>query len=268
MRIVLGIEYDGSQFCGWQRQTDTKTVQQTLEQAISEVADRSVCIHAAGRTDTGVHATEQVIHFDCSALRDSRAWVMGVNTHLPDSVSVLWAKTVHEDFHARYAAVSRYYRYVILNRSVRPAILNRQVTWMYYALDSVRMQQAASFLEGTHDFSSYRATACQARSPVRTVHQLTVQRQGEFVFIDILADGFLHHMVRNIAGVLIAIGKGEQDIDWTRTILESRDRASGGITAPASGLYLVKVQYDDRYGLNSAVKWPAIGIDSPRNAVE
>ncbi len=268
MRIALGIEYNGSHFFGWQRQTDANTVQQTLEQAISRVADTSVRIHAAGRTDTGVHATEQIIHFDCSTQRDTRAWVMGVNTYLPDSVSVLWAKAVHENFHARHSAISRHYRYVILNRPMRPAILGKQVTWVHRALDSVSMRYAALSLKGTHDFSSYRALACQAKSPVRTVHQLTVYRQGEFIFLDVHADGFLHHMVRNIAGVLIAIGKGEQEVTWAETVLERCDRTLGGVTAPAAGLYLVKVQYDDRYGLNPAVQWPAIGIDFLRNAGE
>jgi len=261
MRVALGIEYDGSQFSGWQLQAGANTIQQAVEQAISAVADTPVRVHAAGRTDTGVHATEQVVHFDCDAQRESRAWVMGVNTHLPGSISVLWAKTMQEGFHARHSAVSRHYRYVILNRPTRPAILDKQVTWIFQALDAARMRQAALCLVGTHDFTAFRATACQSRSPVRTVHRLGVQRQGEFIWIDVLADGFLHHMVRNIAGALIAIGKGEQEISWTRVILESRDRASGGITAPAAGLYLVKVQYDVRHGLHPAVKWPAIGID-------
>ena len=259
MRIALGIEYDGSRFCGWQRQKDSNTVQNVLEQAISRVADASVHIFAAGRTDSGVHATEQVVHFDCSAQRDVRAWVMGVNTHLPGSVSVLWASSVQDDFHARYSAISRQYRYVILNRPTRPALLREQVTWVYQALDSNIMQQAALCLEGTHDFSSYRALACQAKSPVRTVHKLTVQRQDEFIFLDIRADGFLHHMVRNIAGVLVAIGTCEQEVVWARTVLERCDRTKGGVTALPTGLYLVKVQYDDKHGLDPAVQWPAIG---------
>ena len=259
MRIALGIEYDGSRFFGWQRQKHAVSVQQTLEQAISEVANHPVGVHAAGRTDTGVHATEQVVHFDSSAERDSRAWVMGVNANLPDSVSVLWAKAVREDFNARHCALSRCYRYVVLNRPTRPAILQGKVTWIHQALDSDRMQEAALILKGTHDFSAYRAATCQSRNPVRTVYRLSVRRQDEFVFIDILANGFLHHMVRNIAGVLMTIGKGEQAIAWTQTVLESRDRESGGITAPASGLYLVKVQYDPGYGFSPALKWPAVG---------
>lgn len=268
MRIALGIEYDGSPFCGWQRQKDSITVQQVLEQAVSNVADAPVGVHAAGRTDTGVHATEQVVHFDSTAERTARSWVLGVNTHLPDSVSVLWARTVQEDFHARYSAISRQYRYVILNRPTRPALLRERVTWVHAALDSECMQEAARCLQGTHDFSSYRALTCQAKSPVRTVHELNVQRCGEFIFVDILADGFLHHMVRNIAGVLMAIGKGEQEASWAKTVLERRDRTLGGVTAPAGGLYLVKVQYDGKYGLDPAVQWPAIATDGTRRNEE
>lgn len=261
MRIALGIEYDGSPFCGWQRQKGSRTVQEALERAVSKVADAPVGLCAAGRTDTGVHATEQVVHFDSTARRSARAWVLGVNTHLPDPVSVLWARTVQEDFHARYSAISRRYRYVILNRPTRPALLRERATWIHQALDRECMQAAARHLQGTHDFSSYRALACQAKSPVRTVHELSVQRRGAFLFVDILADGFLHHMVRNIAGVLITIGRGEQQAGWAATVLERRDRTLGGVTAPAAGLYLVKVQYDGKHGLSPAVQWPAIGTD-------
>ncbi len=257
MKIAQGIEYNGSHFYGWQRQALTNSVQQTVEEAISKVADRPVRIHAAGRTDTGVHATEQIIHFDSPTERDIKAWVMGVNAHLPNSISILWAKPVAEDFHARFSAISRYYRYVILNRPTRPALLDQQVTWVFHPLDISMMQQAAHHLEGKHDFSSYRALACQANNPIRTVHQINIKRQEELIFIDIHANGFLHHMVRNIAGVLITIGKGEQDTNWSRMVLEHRDRTLGGVTAQASGLYLVKVQYDDKYGFNSTIRWPA-----------
>ena len=257
MRIALGIEYDGSQYYGWQRQSHAVSIQQTVEEALSKVADQEIRIHTAGRTDTGVHATEQIIHFDSGADRENKAWVMGVNSYLPDSISILWAKVMDEEFHARFSAVSRRYRYVILNRSVRPALLSKRVTWVYKSLDESRMQTAARYLEGTHDFTSYRAISCQAKLPVRTVHQINVRKQNEFIFIDIHADGFLHHMVRNIAGVLISIGKGEHSDRWSQEVLECRDRTIGGVTANASGLYLVKVQYDDKYGLNSAILWPA-----------
>ena len=258
MRIAFGVEYNGSTFFGWQRQAHANSVQQSVEAAISKVSDAPIRIHAAGRTDTGVHATEQIIHFDSPAERDTKAWVRGVNTHLPNAISILWAQVVAEDFHARFSAVSRRYRYVILNRPTRSALLNQQVSWVFQSLDRAAMQQASRCLEGTHDFSSYRALACQAKTPLRTVHQIAVKQQGELLYIDIHADGFLHHMVRNIAGVLIAIGKGEQDVNWSQTVLERCDRTLGGVTAQASGLYLVKVQYDAKYGLDSTIRWPVI----------
>ncbi len=257
MRIALGIEYDGGPFYGWQRQAHASSVQQIVEEAISEVADTPIRVYAAGRTDTGVHATEQIIHFDSLAERDAKAWVTGVNTHLPGSISILWAKPVDQDFHARRSAQARLYRYIILNRAARPALLNRKVTWIFQSLDREAMQRAANYLQGTHDFSSYRALSCQAKSPVRTVHEINVQQRGEFIYLDVRADGFLHHMVRNIAGVLIAIGKGDQRASWSQAVLQRRDRTLGGVTAPASGLYLVKVQYDDKYGLDPAIRWPA-----------
>jgi len=257
MRIVLGIEYDGSKFCGWQRQMNVNSVQQTVEEVISKVADIPIRLYVAGRTDTGVHATEQIVHFDSPKERDLKAWVMGSNTYLPNSISVLWAQAVTKDFHARYSAQARRYRYVILNRPTRPALLDNKATWVFQSLEIARMQQAAHYLEGKHDFSSYRALACQAKSPLRTVHQINITQLGELIFIDVYADGFLQHMVRNIVGVLTTIGKGEQNMDWSRTVLEHRDRTLGGITAQASGLYLVKVQYDEKYGLNPTIRWPA-----------
>ncbi len=260
MRIVLGIEYDGSHFCGWQRQPHASSVQQVVEDALSKVANTPITVQVAGRTDTAVHATEQVVHFDCFAERDDKAWIMGANTNLPSSVAILWCKRVNDKFHARYSAISRRYRYVILNRSTRPAILDRLVTWVYKPLDYVAMSKAANSLIGKHDFSSYRALACQSKSPIRTVHDIKVACQGEFIFIDIHADGFLHHMVRNIVGVLIDIGKGDQEIDWANTVLQYRDRTKGGVTAQAAGLYLVKVQYDDVYGLDNKIKWPVFSI--------
>ena len=258
MRIALGVEYNGCHYYGWQRQSHACSVQQTLEEAISKVANEAIVIHSAGRTDTGVHATEQIVHFDCVNERDSKAWVMGVNSNLPNSISVLWAKCVDNEFHARFSAISRRYRYIVLNRSSRPALLNKQVTWVYKPLNENKMQQAANHLQGRHDFTSYRALACQANSPVKTVHDLKISRNEDLIMIDIFADGFLHHMVRNIAGVLIAIGCGDEDADWSKVVLDCHDRTLGGVTAPADGLYLVKVQYDDKYHLDSLIRWPAI----------
>lgn len=249
MKIALGVEYDGSDFHGWQFQGDVRSVQECLEAALSKVADHSVTVHCAGRTDTGVHATGQVVHFETGAIRSSRSWVLGANVNLPADVSICWARQMPEDFHARFSAVGRHYRYQILNRNNRSAIWRDRATWIHQSLDEAVMHRAAQYLVGTHDFTSYRALACQAKHPVRTIHHLDVIRQGEMICIEIHANAFLHHMVRNIAGVLIAIGKGEQDESWTRKILELRDRTKGGVTAPPQGLCLTRVDYPDNYDL-------------------
>lgn len=250
MRIALGIEYDGSGFCGWQlQQGEVRTVQGVAEQALGKVANHEIRLTCAGRTDAGVHATEQVVHFDTEALRDERAWVYGANANLPKDVAVLWAKPVADDFHARFSARRRAYRYVIFTREVRPTFLARRVTWHYKALDTERMQAAAGHLLGEHDFSSYRAVACQAKSPIRTLHRLEVTSRGPFIFIDVEANAFLHHMVRNIAGVLMSIGSGERPVDWSREVLLAKDRALGGVTAPPYGLYLARVGYPDKFAI-------------------
>ncbi len=250
MRIAMAVEYDGSEFCGWQLQEPgVRTVQGAVEQAVGKVAAEPVRVQCAGRTDTGVHATGQVIHFDTSAVRDERAWVFGSNANLPKDVCILWARPVANDFHARFSAVRRAYRYVIFNRSVRPTFLRRRVSWACRLLDANRMAEAAQYLLGEHDFSSYRAVACQAKSPVRTLHRLTVERQGQFIHLDIEANAFLHHMVRNIAGVLMAIGSGEQEPEWAKEVLEARDRRLGGVTAPPGGLYLTAVDYPDAFDI-------------------
>ncbi|AOV17369.1 tRNA pseudouridine(38-40) synthase TruA [Acidihalobacter aeolianus] len=256
MRIALGIEYDGTGFSGWQRQTGTRTVQGCLEVALSKVADRDVSLICAGRTDAGVHAVGQVAHFDTVAVREMRSWVLGANANLPKAISVQWATEIDESFHARFSALSRRYRYVILNRWVRPGLAGRKVTWVHTPLDEARMQEAAAHLVGRHDFSSYRALACQAKSPIRTVHGISVERDGDYVYLDIHANAFLHHMVRNIAGVLIDIGKGERATAWSREILELRDRTLGGVTAPPDGLYFTHVEYPESYPLPAAVRPP------------
>ncbi len=249
MRIALGIEYDGRPYCGWQYQDHSPSVQATLEQALSNVAAQPVRVICAGRTDTGVHAAEQVVHFDTDVERDEKAWVRGGNVNLPKSVSVLWARPVSDRFHARFSAVRRRYRYVIFNREVRPAFLAGRVAFDYRPLDERRMQEAAQYLHGEHDFNAYRAVACQAKSPIRTVYRLDVRRQEELILIDIEANAFLHHMVRNIAGVLMTIGAGEQAPNWAKQVLEGRDRSLGGVTGPADGLYLMEVVYPDEFGL-------------------
>jgi tRNA pseudouridine38-40 synthase len=249
MRVAVGIEYDGSKFNGWQFQENGVSVQENVEQALSQVADHPVRVVCAGRTDTGVHALGQVIHFDTQSQRSERSWVFGCNANLPRSVAALWAREVDEAFHARFSAQKRRYRYVIFNRHVRPTFLAYRVTWDHRPLDVERMAQSASHLLGEHDFSAYRASGCQAKSPIRTVHDLSVIRRDDLVIIDIVANAFLHHMVRNIAGVLMAIGAGEQPVNWSRKVLQCRERALGGVTASPYGLYLVNVEYDTKFEL-------------------
>lgn len=256
MRLAAVIEYDGSAYSGWQAQKDTHTVQETVERALSSVADEPLKVICAGRTDAGVHAVGQIVHFDTSASRTERSWVLGANSNLPTDVCLRSARRTRSDFHARFSARSRRYRYVILNRWVRPALLRSRVCWERRTLEAGTMQQAATALIGEHDFSSFRALSCQAHSPVRTLHELSVTRAGDCVYIDVHANAFLHHMVRNIAGVLIAVGCGEKSPDWPLELLAVRDRTRGGVTASAAGLYLVHVDYPEEHGFDGSFKLP------------
>jgi tRNA pseudouridine38-40 synthase len=249
MRIAAILEYDGANFYGWQLQNDDRTVQGAVEAALSKVADHAVHVTVAGRTDTGVHACGQVIHFDTNARRSDYEWLRGANSNLPADVAVLWVGEVEASFHARFTATGRCYRYIILNRPVRPTFLARRVSWDYRPLNVAAMQQAARDLVGKHDFTSFRAAQCQAKNAVRELQRLDVARQGEFVVIEAEANGFLHHMVRNIAGVLSSVGAGEQPPAWVREVLLARDRSVGGVTAAPDGLYLMRVQYPSQYGL-------------------
>jgi len=253
MRVALGIEYNGTAYCGWQYQDHSPSVQAQVEQAIAHVANHDVRVICAGRTDTGVHAHSQVVHFETSAERSDHSWAFGANTKLPGDISVLWARHVDENFHARFSATSRVYRYVILNRQIRPGLLKDQVSWECRPLALMPMQVAAEHLIGEHDFNAYRAMACQASSPVRTLKRLEVNQQGELFILDLEANGFLHHMVRNIAGVLLAIGAGEAEPIWAKQVLETRDRTQGGVTAPPDGLYFVGVRYPDEFELPALV---------------
>jgi tRNA pseudouridine38-40 synthase len=247
MRIAAIVEYDGSRFSGWQWQDDAPSVQEAVEKALSQVADEPIRVTVAGRTDAGVHASAQVIHFDTHARRSDYAWLRGSNSNLPNEVALRWAGEVSAEFHARFSASGRAYRYVILNRSVRPTFLARRVTHEYRPLHVQRMQQAARSLIGRHDFSSFRAMQCQAKSPVRELRRLDVSRHGEFVVIEAAANAFLHHMVRNLAGVLMDIGAGDREPGWAREVLEARDRTLGGITAAPYGLYLTAVEYPAQF---------------------
>ncbi len=250
-RIALGIEYDGSRYCGWQRQSHAPSVQAVLESTLSSIANHPVTLFCAGRTDTGVHAVCQVAHFDLETDRPARAWLLGANTRLPDDVSISWARPVADDFHARFSARARSYRYVILNRPTPRAVLAGRVTWIYHPLDVTPMAEAARHFLGEHDFSSFRAAGCQARSPVKTVEAISVVRSGEFIYLDIRATAFLHHMVRNIAGVLMAIGRGERPVSWVPELLQCRDRRAAGVTAPPHGLYFTAVDYPERFGIEA-----------------
>lgn len=253
MRIALGIEYDGSPYCGWQRQKhDTETVQEHLEGALSKVANHAVQVVCAGRTDTGVHGVGQVVHFDTDAERNEKGWIFGCNTSLPDTISVRWARAVDAEFHARFSALSRAYRYVIYNHPVRPGLGMKYLTWNYRALDVELMNQAAQTLLGEHNFSSFQAQSCQAKSPVRTIQHLQLRRRGDLIIMDVQANAFLQHMVRNIAGVLMAIGCGKEPLAWIGEVLNHRNRTLGGVTAAPYGLYFMKVQYPDHFRIPTA----------------
>jgi tRNA pseudouridine38-40 synthase len=244
MRIALGIEYDGSAFCGWQTQPSGCAVQDKLEAALAQIAGAPVHTLCAGRTDAGVHAWGQVVHFDTSAGRPLSAWVRGVNALAPAALAVLWAREVGEQFHARYSARERTYRYVLLNRPVRPAADQSRVGWFHLPLDPVPMKAAARALIGEHDFSAFRSSECQARSPVRSLARIDIQRTGDYLVFELSANAFLHHMVRNIVGCLVYVGSGRRPPEWVAAVLAGRDRAAAAPTFPASGLYLTRVDYD------------------------
>ena len=248
-RIASGIEYDGSRFLGWQTQPGGGTVQDALEKALTAIAGEPVSITCAGRTDRGVHARAQVIHFDTSAGRPDSAWVRGVNALLPESVAVLWARPVPADFHARYEARSRTYRYVLINRPVRPALAAHYAGWHHAPLDIAPMREAAAHLLGEHDFSAFRAAECQAKSPVRTLHELRIERTGDRIDFVLRANAWLQHMVRNIVGMLVYVGNGRQPPHWAKTLLDSRDRNLAAPTFAGEGLYLEAVEYEPRWGL-------------------
>lgn len=256
MRIALGIEYDGTDFFGWQRLSHGPTVQGALEQALSFVANHSVEVICAGRTDAGVHARCQVVHFDSTAERSERGWMLGTNSQLPRSVGVRWAMPVTEEFHARYGARARRYRYTILNRAARPALDARYVAWERQPLDADMMQAAGAALIGENDFSAFRTIACQARTPFRNVHSLNVRRIEDRVEIEIEANAFLHHMVRNIVGSLLPIGRGEKPVEWMAQLLAGRDRSVAGPTAAAAGLCFIAPRYPAQHGLPAEASLP------------
>ena len=247
MRVALGIEYDGTAYNGWQRQKTGTGVQALVEAAITLVADERVAVVCAGRTDTGVHASAQVVHFDCNAERTERGWVRGVNSNLPDDINATWAVHANDEFNARFSATSRTYRYLILNQRVRSALRRNRAWWVYEPLDEEAMQEATEYLLGKHDFSAFRAAACQASTSIRTIRKINVSRSGEWLAITVTANAFLQHMVRNITGLLVAIGKGDRECRWAKTVLESRDRTQGGVAAPPHGLTLIDIEYPQKF---------------------
>jgi tRNA pseudouridine38-40 synthase len=261
MRVALGIEYDGGDYFGWQRQAEVDSVQAQLERALSLIANEPVSVQCAGRTDAGVHATGQVVHFDTDAQRKESAWTLGLNANLPDTIAVRWAREVDDSFHARFSATARRYRYVIYNHNLRPGILRHGVSHYHGDIDEKRMHQAAQALLGEQDFSSFRAIGCQSNTPFRNVHSVSVTRQGMYVIVDIQANAFLHHMVRNIVGSLLEIGLGNQDLDWMRQLLALKDRTKAAATAKPNGLYLVDVTYPEQYLLPKLALGPLFMLD-------
>ena len=248
-RLALGLEYDGSAFCGWQTQPDRCAVQDCLERALATIHGGPVHTITAGRTDAGVHAIGQVVHFDAENHRPESAWVRGVNAHLPAGVSVLWARQVGPEFDARRSALERCYRYILLNRAVRPALLVGKAGWVHGDLDVGAMSAGARHLLGTHDFSAFRAAECQAKSPIRELREATVAKQGEFVVFEFRANAFLHHQVRNMVGALVWVGLKRRPQSWVGEVLATRDRTQGAATFAPDGLYLAEVKYDPVWGL-------------------
>jgi tRNA pseudouridine38-40 synthase len=249
MRIALGIEYDGTGYVGWQRQKTGVGIQARVEAAIAAVANETVEAVCAGRTDAGVHAAGQVVHFDTQAERSMRGWLLGVNSNLPGDVNATWATAVDDDFHARFSAESRTYRYLVLNRLVRSSLYRRRAWWVHEPLDEAAMHEGAQHLLGEHDFSAFRAAGCQASTPMREVTRVAVRRQGAWIEIRITANAFLQHMVRNITGTLVAIGRGEASPDWIADVLRGADRTAAGVAAPPHGLTLLAVGYPAAFGV-------------------
>lgn len=248
-RIALGLEYDGRPWLGWQSQPCGRTIQDALESALGIIAGKTTPTICAGRTDTGVHATQQVVHFDTDTNRPLSAWVRGINSHLPDSIAVLWAQEVSADFHARFSARGRRYRYVLLNRPQRPGLLAGRVGWHHRPLDLSAMQAAAALLLGEHDFSAFRAAQCQAKSPVKQMHLAEVSQQGELFTFDFAASAFLHHMIRNLVGSLVYVGNGRESVDWFAHILAQRDRRIAAPTFSPDGLYFLGPAYETQWQL-------------------
>ncbi len=257
-KIVASIEYDGAKYSGWQKQNSPfqETVQGKLEAALSKIADNAIKTYCAGRTDAGVHATTQVVHFETRIDRGVKAWEVGTNSFLPPSIRVIWSKPVKNEFHARFSAEARRYHYIIQERKTKSAVLAGKITQSRVQLNSEAMNLAATSLIGEQDFSAFRAAGCQSKTPFRNVISAKIVRQGTFLVFDIKANAFLQHMVRNIVGALLEIGREERKPSWLGELLEGRDRSLGAITAPPDGLYLVGVQYPEEFTIPSGYVEP------------
>lgn len=265
MRIILVLEYDGSRYCGWQSQPEGCSVQDALETALSKIAKEAIRVITAGRTDAGVHALYQVVHFDTLAQRPISAWIRGVNALLPGDIAILWAVEASDKFHARYSAVERRYLYLLSNQPVRPGIHDKKIGWYHQPLELDKMQAAGNILIGEHDFSSFRSSECQAKSPIRTITQLGIARYGDLLIFDLRANAFLQHMVRNIIGCLVYIGKGKYSAEWVYELLESRNRTYAAPTFSSAGLYLAGVKYDRDWCMPELAEVPIIPGISIRN---
>jgi tRNA pseudouridine38-40 synthase len=249
MRIALGVEYDGAPYCGWQSQTGGCAVQDFLENALAKIAEHEIRIHAAGRTDTGVHAMMQVVHFDTEINRPDTAWVRGVNAFLPESVRVLWAKMVDDEFHARFSATQRSYQYLLANQATAPAIKAQQAGWYHLPLNISSMQTGMAHLRGEHDFSAFRASECQAKSPIKNLQVASIEAYGEYFVFNFSANAFLQHQVRNMVGALIYVGNGKHPPEFIKELLEQKNRTLSPPTFSPNGLYLVGVAYDTKFDL-------------------
>ena len=257
MRVLLSIEYDGKNYHGWQEQDNPNTVQGKIQKSIFNFSQEDVKLHVGGRTDAGVHATGQIAHFDTSVDRAEQNWVMGLNSILPNDIRINFAKFMTEEFHARFSALSRTYRYIIYNNRIKPCINRNKVSWYYLSkLDEKAMQTAAKKLIGTNDFSCFRSANCQSSSPIRKINDIIISRNNDYLHIDICANSFLYNMVRNLVGSLVLVGSGEKDISWMENLILSKDRKNAGKQFPASGLYLVNIEYDKKFKINNRSNLP------------
>ena len=258
LKFAIGIEYSGTAYSGWQQPKHCVSIQQHLQEAIGFVANHPVSLVCAGRTDAGVHAMEQIAHFESDAVRANRSWLLGSNCRLPRDIRIKWITRVDESFHARFSAYARSYRYILLNNDVPSAVFHDRCSWEFRALDHEKMHDSAQILLGEHDFSAFRAVGCQAKSACRYVHSVQVSRQGDLIYLDIMANAFLYHMVRNITGSLLEVGRGEKPVDWIEELLVRKDRNLGGVTASAAGLYLQRVYYPETFNIPNYSKKPVL----------